>query len=264
MTAREIMNDLFRMAQDVDYSNTCDTCKAGNPDREVEKIAISMFATPEIVRKASEWGAELLIVHEPTYYDHFDGHTDDKIENEKRKLIEDCGIVLYRYHDHMHFTIPDMILKGQLKKFGLEGEVEYFDLKDHARITLNTPLTSIELAKIIEDRCGIKHMRICGTTDKKCTNISVMPGTPAGVFEELKRDETQILLTGEAIEWMLGEYARDASQLGYTKTLIIMGHIGSERDGMIDLADILKNKYPSVDVKYFECGEVYSYTDSNL
>ena len=56
MTAREIMNDLFSMAQDVDYSNTCDTCKAGNPDREVKKIAVSMFATPEIVERQVNGG----------------------------------------------------------------------------------------------------------------------------------------------------------------------------------------------------------------
>ena len=60
---------------------------------------------------------------------------------------------------------------------------------------------------------------------------------------------------------MLGEYARDAAQLGYKKAPIIMGHIGSERDGMIYVADLLKETIPELDVRYIECGEVYTYTD---
>ena len=86
-------------------------------------------------------------------------------------------------------------------------------------------------------------------------------GPGNGAFTELQRDECEVVLIGETCEWMLGEYARDAAQLGYKKAVIIMGHIGSERDGMIYTADILKEKHPELDVKYFECGEVYQYTD---
>ena len=61
---------------------------------------------------------------------------------------------------------------------------------------------------------------------------------------------------------MLGEYARDAAQLGFCKALIIMGHIGSERDGMKLLAQKLPEIQPDLVVRYFECGEVYSYPRS--
>ena len=40
-----------------------------------------------------------------------------------------------------------------------------------------------------------------------------------------------------------------------------MGHIGSERDGMVYVADLLKEMLPALDVRYIECGEVYTYTD---
>ena len=60
---------------------------------------------------------------------------------------------------------------------------------------------------------------------------------------------------------MLGEYARDAAQLGHKKALLILGHIGSERDGMRYLADELKKAHSEIPCAYFECGEVYTYTD---
>ena len=221
-----------------------------------------MFATPEVVKQAKEWGAQLLIVHEPTYYNHKDEHSDEKIECEKRRLIEDSKITVYRFHDHPHYTTPDIIASGQLKAFGLKGTVEYTDVIDLVRIHLDQPITPVELAKLIETRCGIKHLRICGVRDAKCSVVSGMFGTPRKVFEELKSDKCEILLTGEACEWSLGEYARDAAQLGHKKALIIMGHIGSERDGMIYTAELLKKQYPDLDIRYFECGEVYTYTDT--
>ena len=261
MKAYEIMDALFALSTEWDRSKTCDTLKAGDPNAETTRVAVSMFATPNVVRDAKAWGAQLLIVHEPTYYNHFDNYSDDPIEQEKRKLIEDSGLTIYRFHDHPHRTDPDMIAQGQLKTFALDGYVEYTDVFDLMRIHLDTPMTPVEVAKTLEERCGIKHIRICGTSDVACSVISCMFGTPGGVFEELKSDKCEILITGEACEWSLGEYARDAAQLGHKKCLMILGHIGSERDGMVYIADQLKSMLPALDVKYFECGEVYTYTD---
>ena len=50
---------------------------------------------------------------------------------------------------------------------------------------------------------------------------------------------------------------RIMGQLGFTKAMIVMGHIGSEREGMRYLADLLQNRLPEMEVSYFECGEVY-------
>ena len=66
-----------------------------------------------------------------------------------------------------------------------------------------------------------------------------------------------MVLTGETCEWQLGEYARDAAALGMNKSLIVMGHIGSERAGMYHLAKTMEKDYPDLEIKYFECDEVY-------
>ncbi|MGN1129039.1 MAG: Nif3-like dinuclear metal center hexameric protein, partial [Candidatus Flemingiibacterium sp.] len=81
MKASEIINELFALSG-WESDRTCDTIKSGSPDAVVTKVAVSMFATPEVVKNAHEWGAELLIVHEPTYYNHMDEHSDEAIETE--------------------------------------------------------------------------------------------------------------------------------------------------------------------------------------
>ena len=78
------------------------------------------------------------------------------------------------------------------------------------------------------------------------------------VFEELRDPEVDIVLSGETCEWALGEYARDAVALGFKKALMIIGHNPSEKGGMILLADRLAKEQPSLEIKYFDCGEVYN------
>ena len=262
MKAYEIMEDLFSLSGPLFSDRTCDTIKAGDPNAEVTKVAVSMFATVDIVRQVKNWGAELLIVHEPTYYNHWDDHSDDYFEAEKRRLIEASGLTIYRFHDHPHCTDPDIITTGEIQYLGLDCTLEKTDVFDLTRLHLNTPMTPRQLAKHIENTLGIAHVRIAGAADVPCTSLSLMVGTPGGLEQELLRPETEIILTGEICEWALGEHVRDAAQLGYRKAILVLGHIGSERDGMKYTAQILKERQPQLDVRYFEGGEVYTYSDS--
>ena len=52
MKAYKIMNSLFALADDVDFSNTCDTCKGGDLNVEVSKVAVTMFPKPQTVLDA--------------------------------------------------------------------------------------------------------------------------------------------------------------------------------------------------------------------
>lgn len=235
--------------------------KAGSIEKIVNKIAVAMFATPSVIKKAAEWGADLMIVHEPLYYNHYDNHSDEIVENAKRKLLEDSGITVYRYHDHPHAAKPDLIALGELKKLVFKGTVEYTDTFDLVRIILDKKIVVRELAKKVEDSLNLKHIRIAGCVDHPVKKIPCMFGTPGGMFDELKNENCELLVTGEVCEWALCEYARDAAELGFAKAVFTLGHVGSERDGMESLAEQMQEHFSEIEVQYFECGEVYSYTD---
>ena len=242
------------------YERTCDTVKCGDPECEVSRAAVCCFATPEAIRAAKAWGAELLITHEPTFYDHWDQIEDTPVGHAKRQLLEESGLVLYRYHDHPHTAPADLIGLGEVKALGLEGTLEERGADEINRYTLHTPMTPRELAAHIERTLGIAHVRICGATDMPITKLALAFGTPRGVFEALST-WADVVLTGEACEWRIGEYARDAAQLGFAKALLILGHCGSERDGMRYIAGMLREALPSLNVHYFESGEVYTYCE---
>ena len=51
---------------------TCDGFKSGDPNAECNGIAVSVLASVQVIREAAKLGANLLIVHEPTFYTHMD------------------------------------------------------------------------------------------------------------------------------------------------------------------------------------------------
>lgn len=260
MKAKELIEELKLGAYPLEY-RTCDTVKAGDEGTELKKVAVAMFATVDLIKQVKEWGADMLIVHEPTYYDHYEEMLINPVTEAKKKLIEESGIVLFRYHDFMHHREMDQIPEGEIHYLGLKGTFERTPYSASYMLYLDEPVTALDLARQIERELNIKHVKIAGERNKKATKIALCFGTPGGLYDLLRDENVEIVLTGEICEWMLGEYARDASALGYNKSIIVMGHIGSERDGMRLLAEKLSKKHSFFETKYFECNEVYTYTD---
>lgn len=260
MKAIDVMNELFSWAPG-DYSKTCDTLKAGSPDKEVKKVAVCCFPEVNAIKAAAEWGADLFITHEPMYFDHWDKDPVLPAAKAKKELVEKTGMTVYRYHDHPHMAPVDLICAGELESLGLKGKYERRKGLGQNHYTLDTPITPRELAKRIEEKLDVAHVRISGVTDEPATNLSLGWGAPGGVMEELSNDETEIVVVGECCEWQFAEYARDAAQLGLKKSLLLVGHCGSERDGMKYIASLLKEKLPFLEVKYIESREVYTYPE---
>ncbi len=264
--AFEVMDQLFTYGQGYDYTHTCDTLKAGCADKTVSRVAVTMTATIPVLEQVIAWGADMLIVHEPTFFTcndtYSDEPTDDPVDQYKRKLVRDSGLVIYRFHDHSHYADPDMIAAGMLEQMELDADITYPEPYNLVRATLNTPTTAVELATLLEQRLNIRHIKICGARDIPSTKLSARFGASGGIIEELQRPETQILLCGEVVEWLVAEYARDLAATGQNKSLLILGHVGSERYGMDYIAKRLQEHLPQIKVQYFDCGEVYTYSDS--
>lgn len=234
----------------------------GNCDKELKKLAICMNATVDVIKKAKEWGADLLITHEPLYYNaEFEGLMDNYVINAKKELVENSHLTIYRYHDHPHLNEKDMISFGGAKCLGFLGKIEKTQYIAASIINCDREYTGLEVAKLIEEKMRIKHPRICGSRDKKTKKIALCFGASAGVYELLQQEDIGIVLAGETCEWKMGEFARDAALLGFSKTLIIIGHTGSEIPGMKMLYEYL-SKDTRYETKYFDCGEVYTYTDT--
>ena len=71
--------------------NTVDVIKEGDPQTQVTGIITCMFATMDVLKQAVAKNCNLIIVHEPLYYNHLDDTKqlqNDPVFLEKKKVYQ--------------------------------------------------------------------------------------------------------------------------------------------------------------------------------
>jgi putative NIF3 family GTP cyclohydrolase 1 type 2 len=236
--------------------DTVDTIKAGDPATPVTGIATTFLDTMEVLKEANRRGLNLVISHEPTFYNHRDDTTffaDDPVYKEKRAFIEQHHMVVFRLHDEIHETAPDHIELGLLDALGWQGSAKQ---GDPFHVTI--PATNLEtLAKQLQGKLKASiTMRVVGDPKLMITHIAIVPGA-AGLETQvsaLRPDEVELEIAGEASEWETVEYVRDAVNQGRHKALILLGHEPSEEPGMEKCAEDLRAVFPGMKVEHVVAG----------
>src|SRR5687767_14770623 len=72
ITVGNVMDMFIKEVPGAPFETTVDTLKSGNRDIVVKGIVTTMFATLEVIEKTISLGANFIIAHEPTYYNHAD------------------------------------------------------------------------------------------------------------------------------------------------------------------------------------------------
>ena len=240
-------------------AETVDTFKAGDPDTRVTGVAVTMMATLDVLQRAVKSGHNLVITHEPTFYDHRDPtepleQARDTVFAAKMAFIRDHHLVVWRFHDHWRFRQPDGIQAGMLRALGWnvpEGQ---------APEVVTRPATTLSrLAADIRTRLDAHALRVVGRPDMAVTQVALAPGAAGFAMhrEALQRDDVQVLVIGEAREWETVEYADDAVAAGQDKALIIIGHIPSEQAGMEECARWLKGFVTDVPVEFVAAADPF-------
>ncbi len=233
-------------------TDTVDTFKAGNPETRVTGIAVTMMATLDVLQRAAAKGENLVITHEPTFYNHLDRpegmDESDAVWKEKRAFIEKNGLVIWRFHDHWHLRKPDGILAGMVKTLGWE---KYQNAENPHLFTM--PETTLEkLAADVAMRLETPVLRVVGNPEMRVTKVALSPGS-AGFQREthaLEMENVEVLLVGETREWETVEYAADAVSEGKSKALVVIGHVTSEQAGMEECVRWLKTFVKNVPIEF--------------
>ncbi len=236
---------------------TVDNIKAGDRDTKITGIATTFMATLEVLQKASAAGCNFIITHEPTFYSHTDDlkiHENDPVQMAKLKFIHDNGLVVWRFHDHIHRTNPDQIYEGVLAKLGWKAYP-----MDEKRILIHPKATLSEIVQEIENKMNARTLRIVGDPNLEITKIGMVLGAAGSGahLRMLENPEVELLIVGESNEWETVPYVQDAITLGQKRALIVMGHADSEEAGMIYCRDWLKGFYPNTKIEFIEAGNPY-------
>ena len=101
--------------------DTVDTIKAGDPSTPVTGIATTFLPTFAVLQQAVAHGDNLIITHEPSFYNHRDATAflaTDPVYQQKRAYIDQHHLVLFRLHDGWHLRQPDGIVEGWVAEAG--------------------------------------------------------------------------------------------------------------------------------------------------
>ncbi len=254
MTVTEIMTRVVGADYLREHPGTVDTLKFGEPDREVRRLGTCFAATPRVLAAAKEWGADLLITHEPTFFTGSDTRMDNDLTRRKLRLLEETGIAVWRYHDSMHRRGTDEVSLDLIERMGWTG-----DFDGRCGFVLTEPVRAGELLRTLGERLQIRHPRLIGDPALPVTKLRLYVGEQGGYEDFLYDSGDELVIGGETCEWHNGEPIREAAEMGLPKALILLGHCGSERLSMARLADRLDGRFDGAPARYFDCGELYSY-----
>lgn len=260
-TVGEIMDLFIEESTGEPLPETVDTLKAGNRDMEVTGIITTMFATVPVIEYAIQMGANFIIPHEPTFYNHLDETDwleDDATFQYKSNLLEENGIAIWRNHDYIHRHQPDGVYSGVLDKLMWKP---YVTDESNPRIVEIPKIQLSELIRYVQARLGIDTVRYMGNDDQICQKILLQPGAMGSQnhIRLVAEHNPDVLMIGEAQEWTTPEYIRDRSASGKETSLIVLGHADSEDPGSIYMKDWLLKNVPGVEVTHIHSGNPFRF-----
>ncbi|MCY7350774.1 MAG: Nif3-like dinuclear metal center hexameric protein [Cytophagaceae bacterium] len=259
-TVGQVIELILKTIPNAPFPKTVDTLKSGNLSQNVTGIVSTMFATTEVIEKAVAAGANFIIAHEPTFYNHAD-ETDwlqkSEVFRHKQELLTKNGIAVWRFHDYWHAHRPDGIRTGIMNALGWE---KFADANNPRVLTL--PIAPLhQIITHVKAKLDINLVRVVGDTAQSCQRILLMPGASGGrnQIAAIEQEKPDVVFCGEVSEWETPEYIRDARRQGRNVSLVVLGHIMSEAAGMDWLVSWLKPQLPDVKITYVSSGNPFSY-----
>ncbi len=264
------------MGKNIEEETTRDKILYGDPDKECTGIVTTIYASVDVIRKAHELNANLIIAHEALFYNHGDHQdwlkeTENRTYEEKKKLLDEYGIVVWRFHDHIHSGIPhngdyiDGIFYGLAQETGwLDARIKE-DISGAIYVECDPPTTPREVAERIKKAWNITGMKAIGNMDAEVRKIMVCGHVNEGMdirplISKVDKEDINLLLPLELIDFTLTEYVKDSGQLGLNRAILAPGHFNLEEPGMKYILNYIDEALGEhIDTHFVQAGDMYTY-----
>ncbi len=268
-TVQQVINKtLLDMCGGAKIEPTCDILITGKPDMEVTGIATTFMATFDVIREAVHQGKNLIITHEPTWFnasDQTDWCEQDSIYLAKKNYLEEHDMAVWRLHDHMHTgSEVDYIYEGLIEELGWR---KYLQKEEPQPWIYEIPETTLRnLAKEFKEIFHMDTIQIIGSPDMRVHRVGILVGGGSlglGVevmpMQVMERDRLDLMVVGDITEWTICAYLNDACQMGFNKGMLTLGHERSEEFGMKYLQQWLQERFPDLPVTFLDAKEPFRY-----
>jgi putative NIF3 family GTP cyclohydrolase 1 type 2 len=273
ITARDLQEYLRSLATVKEPS--VDRIIIGNPETKIKKVGTAWTPYFKTLKNAVSQGVNVLVVHEPVFYRHWD--LDKKDQNffdvplpakteylealeTKKKWIENNGLVIIRSHD-----VPDIIKNfgipyGFGQKLGFKNE-DIIRSKDFYNVYRIEKDTAANVAKKIALKLkdfNQPGVAFYGDPNRLISTVGLGTGCICDPMNYAELSPDFIIGIDDTIRtWIQTTYAEDTG-----KPLVVINHGTSEEMGMRLLNDHLKKNIPSFEFIHFEQGCSYKWVSA--
>ena len=235
----------------VDWSNTTDTFKTGDPQRQVNTLAVAWKANWDAMKEAVERGAEMFVSHESICVKAVNGSAEqEKVfalpsEAPKFQWLEETGLTVYRCHDCWD-RFPSIGIRHSWQR-GLEIGDRIVGDEYPLLVTEIEGRTLGDLARHVLERIeplGQNGVAVVGDLKTPVTKIATGTGVTTNPVEMMRLGADSGIITDDYfLNVRMGEHARE---LGFS--WIVVNHGVSEFWGIENLAEYLKTTFPELNV----------------
>ena len=264
------------MGQKIDDEKTRDKVLYGNTDRECTGIVTTIYASVDVIKKAHELGANLIIAHEALLWnrgDHREWLEESKNRTylAKKKLMDDYGITVWRFHDYIHSGIPckdgyvDGIFYGIAKVTGWDDAIINNSDISGALYLECEPTTPRQVGKLLKEKWNLTGLKCIGNMDARVAKIMICGHVSEGgdsnsLIRKVDENDINLLLPLELIDFTLTEYVKDSGQLGYDRAILAAGHFNLEEPGMKYMEEWIDDALKQhIDTTFVQAGDMYSF-----
>jgi putative NIF3 family GTP cyclohydrolase 1 type 2 len=277
LTAREIktagdLNKFLRSIHNV-REPSVDRIIIGDPGTVIRRVGTAWMPYFSTLRKAVDLGINVLVVHEPTFYSHWDLDTGkigggrpleedlyfDAIKK-KKDWIEKNELVIIRCHDVLDIVKDFGIPYALGLALGYKNE-DIVRSKDYFNVYRVERDSALNIAKKIA--AGLKRLNqpgvaFYGDPERIISSVGLGTGTMCDPrdYAELKPD-LYIAIDDTIRTWIQTTYAEDTGN-----PLIVINHGTSEENGMRVLNTYLKEKIPAVEFFHLDQGCGYRWINA--
>lgn len=253
MIAQDLHDHMRQLGTWVAWEHSCDGFKAGSPAADIERIAVCWQSTFPMLRKAHEYGCNLFVTHEPTYYAHMDDNPDvfrHEHARQKREFLEQTGMVVYRCHDVWDRMPKVGILDSWAKGLGFDGDAiavsPYYACYSYAG-------TVQDLAHRISSRTkelGQPGVQVTGDLSLPVSAVAIGTGAITNIIDMAAMGADAVIVTDDGfLHWQGGAWAADRDL-----PLIVVNHAVAEEWGMQNLARYIGQTFADTPVRYIPFG----------
>ena len=239
----EILNQLAPESWACDWDNP--GLIAGRRDREVKKIYIALDATDDVVERAIEAGADLLLTHHPLIFKAVKQVNDQNFITRRIVKLIQADVCYYAMHTNfdgapgcMADLAAGLLGIAQGEPLEILGETEGRPFGIGKCGSLKEPASLMELAARVKENCGLPYVLIYGEDQPeiKLSRAAVCPGSGGSEIEAALVAGAQVLITGDISH----HQGIDAAARGMA--VIDGGHYGLEHIFIDFMEDWLKKR----------------------